>query len=298
MKKALQAAAFLLFIAFTIPFALMPLVLSKKAGRGAGAILYALWKSRRIIAIENIKNSLVDFKDKNGIPLPPKTIALESFKNLGESIAELIKIYYGMQKKVLKSVRVEGIERLKRRDKGIILITGHTGNWELLALASTSNVGNIGVVARPFGNPYINNFIEKARSKNGNYPIYKKGALRKILSALKDKGIVGILMDQAVVEAEGLLIDFLGRPAWTTKTPAIIANRTKAAVHPLFIHREGSGHIIKIYPEVQITGDELKDTITLSAYIEDYIKENPTEWLWIHKRWKRTEGQGKSAEVK
>ncbi|MEK7852919.1 MAG: lysophospholipid acyltransferase family protein, partial [Planctomycetota bacterium] len=96
---------------------------------------------------------------------------------------------------------------------------------------------------------------------------------------------------------EGYVIDFLGRGAWTTKMPALIARKTGAAVLPAFIHRTQKGHKIKIYPAVELSdiADKekavIEDTKRFSGFIERYIKEHPSEWLWIHRRWKRV-GQG------
>jgi KDO2-lipid IV(A) lauroyltransferase len=131
------------------------------------------------------------------------------------------------------------------------------------------------------------------RKKYGNSIIYKKGALKPILQALRSNGCVGILMDQAVVRDEGFVINFLGRGAWTTKMPALIARKTGAAVLPVFIHRTGTGHVINIYPEIELSrsddreGAVRDDTIMFSGYIEQYIAKHPAEWLWIHRRWKR-----------
>jgi KDO2-lipid IV(A) lauroyltransferase len=100
-------------------------------------------------------------------------------------------------------------------------------------------------------------------------------------------------MDQAVIPEEGVVIDFLGRKAWTIKIPAIMARRLKPAVIPAFIHREGGRYIGTFYPEVQLSGETdpekavLEDTRILSSYIENYIREHPDQWLWIHRRWKR-----------
>ena len=114
-----------------------------------------------------------------------------------------------------------------------------------------------------------------------------------ILSVLRNNGMVGVLMDQAVLPEEGYIIDFLGRGAWTMKIPAIIARKRGAAVLPAFIHREGNRYIGTLYPEVPLSQEKdeekvlIEDTKKFSSYIENYIREHPAEWLWIHSRWKR-----------
>ena len=308
MKKAVWLIEAGLFIILSIPVAILPLKWSIKAGEILGLLVFYLWGSRRRIAIENIKESLVKRQELNP-PLPPfskggrgginysaEGIARETFKNLGKSFAEVIKIYYGFGKKIIDSVDIEGIENFnqaKSKGKGILSLTGHCGNWELMAITTSVKLSGITIVARPINNPYINKFVESIRQKYGNSVIYKQKALKPIIQALKNNDSVGILIDQAVIPDEGYVIDFLGRGAWTTKMPALLARKTGAAVLPAFIHRTDGRHKIKIYPQVELSGDNDKenavkeDTKKFSRYIEEYIKEHPSEWLWIHRRWKR-----------
>ena len=170
----------------------------------------------------------------------------------------------------------------------MIFIGGHCGNWELMVLCVASKIGRFHGVARRQSNPYVNNFIIKAREKYGSGVIYKEGALKKFIAILKKGDAVGVLMDQSVIPEEGVLVDFLGAPAWTTKTPALLARKTGAAVLTGFIYRTSEGYIIRINPETELSGNEVEDTQTLTRYIEGYVRSNPADWLWIHRRWKRT----------
>ena len=282
------------FVSLSLPLAVLPLRWSLKAGEVLGLFVFYLWKSRRRIAIENLKSAALSHGIK--VSEPVENIIRENFKNLGRSFIEVIKIYCGLGKPVIDSVVIEGAENFhaaKAGNRGVIFITGHCGNWELLAIAAATKLSDLSVVVRPVNNPYLNNFMEKVRKRYGNSVIYKKGALKPIMQTLKKNGVVGLLMDQAVIPDEGYIIDFLGRGAWTTKMPALIARKTGAAVLPAFIHRDGRGHKITIYPEIELsknsdTENAIKeDTVTFSRFIEEYIKEHPAEWLWIHRRWKR-----------
>ena len=283
-----------LLIILSIPFVVLPLGFSIKVGELLGLLLFYVWGSRRKIAIENLRNSLLSRTIV--VSKPVEKIIRDSFKNFGRSLIEIIKIYYGFGKKIIDSVEFEGIENFNQsrsKGKGIILLTGHCGNWELLAIMASVRISPISIVARPINNPYINKVLESARKKYGNAVIYKQGALKSIITTLRDNGCVGILMDQAVLPEEGYVIDFLGRGAWTTKMLALIARKTGAAVVPAFIYRTESGHRIKIYPEVALSDSDEKETSVredikkFSGFIEDYIREHPSEWLWIHRRWKR-----------
>jgi KDO2-lipid IV(A) lauroyltransferase len=294
MKKAVRLLEAGLFILLSLPLAVLPLRLSLKAGEILGLFVFYVWQSRRRIAIENLKSALSS--GAVGVSEPVEDVIRENFRNLGRSFIEVIKIYYGLGDPIINSVVFEGTEnfrRAKANDRGVIFVTGHCGNWELLAISCSVKLSDLSIVIRPIDNPYLNSLVEKVRMKYGNRVISKKGALKPVLQTLKKNGAVGILMDQAVIPEEGYVIDFLCRGAWTTKMPALIARKTGAAVLPAFIHREGRGHKIIIHPEVELSNNRdteeavKEDTIAFSRSIEEYIKEHPSEWLWIHRRWKR-----------
>ena len=283
-------------IVLSFPLALLPYKCALKAGSFLGLLVFHIWSGRRRIAVSNIEKSIQS--GALAVSEPAEKIARESFINLGKSLAEVARIYYGLGDRLIHNVVIKGEEHFisaKAKGKGIIVVTGHCGNWELTALAFGVKVSPGSGVARALDNPYINVMIGKIRSRYGNSIIYKKGALKGILSCLKKEGVVSILMDQAVLRDEGFIVDFLGRGAWTTKMPALIAMRTGAPVVPVFMSREVAGHVMTIYPEVPLKREERsesalkEDTQRLSSYVDAYIKEHPTEWLWIHRRWKRVE---------
>ncbi len=296
MKNLINLIEAGFFILLSLPIALLPHRFALKAGEILGLIVFYIWRSRRKIAIENIEKSAEHSRSE----CSARMVAKETFRNLGKSFAEVIKIYYGFGKGIINNIEIRGVEnyhRAKSKNKGVIIITGHCGNWELMALAFGFRIDNVSGVARMQNNPYLNMLVEKIRAKYGNNVIYKKGALKSILLELRKNKGVGILIDQATLKDEGLIINFLGRPAWTTKMPALIARKTGAPVLPIFIHRDNrevDRHIISIYPEIALSAEDdidkaiIEDTKRFSEFIENYIKEHPSEWLWIHRRWKRT----------
>lgn len=294
MKKVFWLVQFLLIVLVTLPIALLPHRLAIKFGEYLGDILYFCWGSRRKIAIENLRAAV----SRNALTISetPEKVIRQNFRNLGKSFAEVVKIYFGLGDRIIRNVKIRGVEyfaRASMKGKGVLLITGHCGNWELNALAAAANVTRLNIVARPIDNPYLNGLVERTRSKYSNKVIYKKGALKKILSALSKNETVAILMDQSVVSAEGVVADFLGKKDYTMKTPAVIAMKTGAPVVPAFIRRDGDSHIIEAGEEVDLDRSEVNEktvyenTVKLSRCVEEYIKHNPAEWLWIHRRWKR-----------
>ncbi|MEW6571077.1 MAG: lysophospholipid acyltransferase family protein [Nitrospirota bacterium] len=294
MRKAVWLLEAALFILLSIPLAILPYRISIKVGELLGILLFHLWRGRRKIAIENLKRSVL----AGGIAISdlPEKIIRNNFKNLGRSFVELIKVYYGIDRRIFDSVHFEGIENVNAAEsmgRGILFLTGHCGNWELMAVVLSARLKSVAVVARPINNPFINGIVERVRKRCGNRVIYKQGALKSIIQTLRNNGAVGILMDQAVLSDEGYVIDFLGRDAWTTKMPALIARKTGVPVIPIFIHRINGGHRIKIHPPLELSENgnrehaAREDTKRFSSFIEEYIRNHPTEWLWIHRKWKR-----------
>lgn len=302
MKSLVDRISAIALAIFCLPFVFLPLAVSRGLGRLLGIGVHYLWTSRRRIAIDNIRFSC----EHGGLSIAssPSALARESMANLGESFAEMVKIYSGYGRKIIENVRIEGIENFLdaiSQCKGIISVTGHCGNWELMAIACGLQIKASSVVARRQNNVYIDAIVEKMRTKYGNRVIYKKGALREIMSVLRSNGSVGILMDQAVSRDEGYVVNFLGRGAWTTKMPALLARKTGAAVLPVFIRREGSGHVMMIMPTIRLSeagGEQavIDDTLAFTSCIEDYVRKWPQEWLWIHKRWKRVTSEDRPVQ--
>ncbi|MDA8077899.1 MAG: lysophospholipid acyltransferase family protein [Nitrospiraceae bacterium] len=296
MSRLFRFLQFCIVVLITLPIAALPLRLAVKAGDFLGSLLFLVWSGRRKIAVDNLSAAVS--RGALALDAPPEQIVKQMFRNLGRSFVEVVKIYYGLGDRIVRSVRFSGVEHFQKareKGKGILFITGHCGNWELNALAVGLLLSPVSVVARPVDNPYFNRLVERARRRNGNSVIYKKGALRKILGALHHDEVVGILMDQSVVPAEGIAADFLGRKDFIMKTPALLALKTGAAVIPAFIRRTDDGHVIEIGAEVEPDRSEdaeqsvRNSTVAFSRPIEDYIRRNPSEWLWIHRRWKRSE---------
>ena len=297
MKRLRQFLAFSLLVLVTFPLAVLPYRLSLMVGDVLGLLIFAFWGSRRSIALDNLRGAV----ERGAITLQedPRLVICRNFRNLGRFLLEVIKIYYGFGNAIFKKIEMRGVENFRQaeqRGKGVMLITGHCGNWELMAVYLSMNLARVQVVARRQDNVYINRFIEKTREKYGNSVIYKEGALRRILSALKKNEVVGILMDQSVIRSEGIIIHFLGKNAYAMKTPAVIARKTGTPVVPIFIRRTGEGHIIEIGPEIPLDPSSdsetalLNDTVNFSRPIEEFIKQYPADWLWIHRRWKRIKG--------
>lgn len=293
---AIQAAV---FYCLTLFVALLPASLTYRIGAMSGLLIPYIVPKRRAVIIDNIDRALPFMKSH-----PPwvstcedsQELARETFKNLGRSLMEVCRLYHGQGKNIIANIEFRGrenYEAARAKDNGLIFLTGHCGNWELLALTLSSYFGEeISCVARRQNNPFLNRMVERMRQRYNSRVIYKQGALKNILKLLKRGEMVGILDDQAVIPEEGVLIDVMGRKAWASKALVIITQKSSAPLIPVFIHREGERHVITFYPEHHFSGDMSDEGIkietqALSRYVENFVVANPTQWYWVHRRWKR-----------
>ena len=144
------------------------------------------------------------------------------------------------------------------------------------------------IVIRPLDNAAIDRLVEHRRALSGNRLIEKWDGARAILRALHENEAVGILIDQNTSLQEGVFIDFFGTPACANTAFAKIAARTGAVVIPGFATWEEpeKKYVLRFHPPVEISGDAAEDTRRLHARLEEVIRRNPGQWLWIHRRWK------------
>jgi KDO2-lipid IV(A) lauroyltransferase len=161
-----------------------------------------------------------------------------------------------------------------------------------MCAAASLRVGRLAVVARPLDFVPMDRVINGLRTRFGAVIIPHKTAARRILKSLRDNMLIGILLDQKVDWYEGAFVPFFGRWACTNKGLAVLALRTGAPVVPAFSVRQGDGRyriIIEEEVELQRTGDHLRDvednTAHFTRIIERYIRKNPNQWFWFHKRW-------------
>ncbi|NVN89322.1 MAG: lysophospholipid acyltransferase family protein [Desulfuromonadales bacterium] len=299
MKPVLWILQIIAFYFFTLAMAAIPEKRIRSVGRRVGLIMQWLLAKRRKIAIDNIRQALPYMKRHPAWSHPwetPEEIARETFIHLGMSLVETCRLYHGKGNGIIDNIEVRGRENYDlahAKNRGLVFVTGHCGNWELVALAFNRLFNDsMSVLARRQDNPYLNTMVEKMRMHYKNSVIYKKGSLKQIIGVLKKKGVIGILADQAVVVDEGILIDVLGRRAWASKAPVVIAQKTGVPLIPAFIHREQDHHVITILPEFELSGDMSKtgiqhDIQALSRHLEDFICAHPRDWYWVHRRWKR-----------
>lgn len=269
----------------------VPLFIINPAGRMLGAIAFALDKKRRDIALKNLKDAY-----KHEIPEHEiKKIAKRAFQNLAVTALEFPRLPWlkkGNIDKYVECIGAKGLDAALQGKKGVILLTAHYGNWELLVATLGLKGYDTDVVAREMDSPLFEGFVKWVRTRCGNKIISKQRAMRRLLKSLSDGRIVVILLDQNVTWSEGVFVDFFGIPACTNKGLALLQQASSAAVVPAFIERRGKTHRLVMQDPVEFSssGNKEKDTLAntqmCTKIIEDRIRKAPDNWFWVHRRWK------------
>jgi KDO2-lipid IV(A) lauroyltransferase len=220
-----------------------------------------------------------------------KVIASEVFGTVARLIWIFARFPQIKRENVHNLIRYEGLEHYleaKKAGRGILFATAHFGNWELSAFAHALMTEPMHIMIRPLDNPGIDRLVEDRRQLSGNRLIVKWDSARAVLRALHQNDAVGVLIDQNTSLQEGVFVDFFGTPACANTAFAKIAARTGAAVIPGFaIWREDEKrYVLTFHPPVDISGDPAADTQRLHKVLENTIRRNPGQWLWIHRRWK------------
>lgn len=183
----------------------------------------------------------------------------------------------------------ERIEMARAAGRPLLILTGHCGNWELLAAAL--NVAGLGmaVVGRELDDQGLQARLLGLRSRFGSRTIVRgtPGAARDLLRTLRAGGALGMLIDQDT-RVDGVWVDFFGRPAYTPVGAAEIALRLGACVLPTFIERlDDGGHLATIQPALALPGEPRAATQAMTERIEAQIRRVPEQWVWLHRRWRR-----------
>jgi Kdo2-lipid IVA lauroyltransferase/acyltransferase len=271
----------------------LPRPVSVLLGRTLGYAFYVLDRQHRRLTVENLAAA---FPARS--PREHRVIARQVFGHFGSLLTELLR-FSGLSKAdMLASVEFEGEDRFHQAralGKGVLLITGHFGYWELQALAHPLKNPGVGVVVRALDNPKLNRWLEDVRTSTGNMVIHRRGSLRKILRALADNKGVAILIDQHIQSSDAVVVDFFDRPAATTSAVAALALRTGAPVIPVFAVPTADGRYRMIYehpvePPSASSPDAVQEfTQRCTDVLEMYVRRYPHLWLWMHRRWRDVE---------
>jgi KDO2-lipid IV(A) lauroyltransferase len=219
------------------------------------------------------------------------------YRNLGWLLAEFCQMSTYTAQSASRFIRYEGLENYlaaRARGNGVLVLTGHLGAWELSSFYHSLAGYPMGMVIRRLDNPLVDALVNRIRCQHGNRVLHKDDFARGLLGAMRAGETVGILMDTNMTPPQGLFVPFFGVPACSASGLARVALKTGAAVLPGFLLWEESErqYVLHFYPELALvsTGDAEADTAEntarFTAKLEEVIRQYPSQWLWMHRRWK------------
>ncbi|HLP14617.1 MAG TPA: lysophospholipid acyltransferase family protein [Bacteroidota bacterium] len=290
--KALQNAIEYFFyrvLAFVV--ASLPLRAVQRFGMGLGSFIYTVLPIRKRVVFENLQRAFPEKSDAER-----EAIALGSYRNLFCTLLESLWFVRLTPEMITRMVEVRNGDLLLRAleaGKGLIVLSGHYGNWELMAIGLPifARVPFV-VIAQKQRNTYVDAYVTAMREHLGNTMVMMDQAPRVVLRTLHNGGAIALLADQSGPQ-DGLFIKFFGHYTSTHKGPAIFSMRTGAPIVMTYTHRNADGTFRIECELLDMTGvsgtDEEKVRRLTELHVkalEDHIRAYPEPWLWMHKRWK------------
>lgn len=252
-------------------------------------VFFRLEKRRSTLTIKNLTLAFPD-KSKEEI----YNLAKKSYESLSMTLAEIIMLLndkINLEDKILnQEVTLEKLKALtKEKKNGVVFVTAHFSNWELLAQFLPKNGYPMMGIGRKGNNQLIeDNFTTPFREKYGNTNIHKKNAILKIVKVLKKNGCIGLLIDQKAGSDEGIKASFFGEPADTTTSVATLKLKFNPIIIPMFIARESDGNYSLIIKDTKEEENSTIESLTqeYNDILEEVIKAYPEQWFWMHNRWR------------
>ena len=276
----------------------LPRSLARAAGAGFGAAAWSLLGRLREVGLQNLKLAYPDKTDAER-----KTILRGVFRSLGWQVGEFCKMAGYTPEQASKFIRYDGLDHYlsaREKGKGVLVLTGHLGAWELSSFYHSLMGHPMSLVIRRLDNPLVDAFVNRIRCLHGNRVIHKDDFARGLLTSMKQGETVGILMDTNMTPPQGVFVPYFGEAACTASGLARVALHSGAAVLPGFLVWEAAEkkYVLHFGKELQLirTGnmpsDIVANTALFAATTEAYVRRYPEQWLWVHRRWKtRPEGE-------
>ncbi len=262
-----------------------------RASRITARLWFRLDKKHRNIVRRNLSRALgheLSGKDM-------QALTLNVYENICRILFEIGWSYYLRLDDLPRCFKFQDVHHIRTalaKGKGVLVLTAHLGNWELMVAVSPTLGIPTHVVYRPFDLNPLNVFFARIRSRFGAHLIPTAHGMRKILRSLRHGDAVAMLMDQNVDWYEGVFVDFFGHRACTNKGLALLALKTGAPVVPVFLVRDQNRFVVEFCEEIPLiqTGDRTYDieanTLRYNQAIEAAIRRYPAQWFWVHQRWK------------
>jgi KDO2-lipid IV(A) lauroyltransferase len=285
---------FITSIIFVLNF--LPRKSSISLGGFLGKLAYFIIADARKRTQNNLNIAFGKEKDQREI----KKLALNVFENIGKNVADAVRLKNMKSEEIERITKIEGLEYFDnayKMGKGVIPLTGHIGNFELLAAYFSLKGYKLSVIGRELYDPRLDALLVKSRESVGLENIPSSASVKQVIKTLRSGRALGVLADQDSSRVRGVFVDFFGRPARTPVGPVLLAYKTQSPIIPMAIVREKDNKykiIVKEPIELVTSGDKEKDIIeTTQKYtkvLESIIREYPSQWLWMHDRWRSKPG--------
>jgi KDO2-lipid IV(A) lauroyltransferase len=252
-------------------------------------------KHRKIARI-NLRIAFPEMEDREAA----RIIRL-CYKRIGIAAAEFVHMPKMDRKYIEEHVRIEGIEHIRRSEReqgsGVLALTGHFGNWELSSHAYGALFAPMAFIVRPIADPAWDRIVTERRECIGNRVLRKFDSAKEVMREVRRGTMVGILNDGSVPRDKGVLVDFFSKKTYTNYGIARMALALRTNIHPGFIFRDPErkfhhtlrfGPAIPMDPEAPREEEVERLTRRCNEELEKAIREDPTQWLWVYRRWKTT----------
>jgi KDO2-lipid IV(A) lauroyltransferase len=281
---------FITSIIFVLNF--LPRKSSISLGQFLGKLAYLIIADARKRTLNNLKIAFGREKDQREL----RRLALNVFENVGKNVVDAVCLKNMKWEKIEKITEIDGLkyfDEAYKMGKGVIALTGHIGNFELLAAYFSLKGYKVSVIGRELYDPRLDVLLVKGRKSVGLENIPSSASVKQIIKALRSGRALGVLADQDSSRVRGVFVNFFERPARTPVGPALLAYKTQSPIVPMAIIREKDDKyriLVKKPIELAFSGYKEKDiTETTQEYtkvLESIIREYPSQWLWMHDRWK------------
>ncbi len=252
---------------------------------------YWFWPRLRRVGLFNLRLAFPEWTER-----ARRRTLFGLFRNFGRTLADFAHFPRWRRENIERLIIYDGFEHFAKAQgeaKGVLFLTAHFGNWELGSFAHGVYGYPCSFVVRELDNPLIDALINRYRCLSGGRAVEKKDFARQVLRAFERGQAMGILIDQNMLHGEGVFVDFFGRPACTTTSPARVAQKTGAAVVLGLVVWDSKlkKYRLRFDPVEWIKRDDpeeeiLVNTANYTRLIEEYVRRYPDQWLWVHRRWK------------
>lgn len=282
---------YILFLLLSFLCRVLGLQLSRKFSSFISLFFFYILPIRKDVVLDNLKHAFPK------LPLNEiNKIAYGSYKNFAITLVEILYLPWTTDEQIKKVIQFHNLDLInikEQENNGVILLSAHFGNWEYCAISAGVLLNKkLSVIVKSQRNPYVNNWLNRARTRWTNEIVPLGVSIRNIYAELRNKGIIALVADQRGPE-DSIKLEFFGRKTSVYTGPAILALKMNSPlIYGISIRQPDFSYKVEI---IEISKENLPNDFEekvkvlserMLNYLEKIIRENPDQWFWMHKRWK------------